>query len=88
MTYPPSPVNEPTFIVITSAGLLALLAAAVLTLLQPSEIVPSVTAVQTIDVSTTGTVVASAAGACEATDPARLVTAAGADGVSLAPAAD
>ena len=37
MTYPPSQVNQFTFIVITSAGVLTLLAAAVLGLLQPTE---------------------------------------------------
>jgi hypothetical protein len=55
MTYPPSPVNQFTFIVITSAGVLALLAAAVLGLLQPTE-AHSIAAVETVDVSTTGSV--------------------------------
>jgi hypothetical protein len=69
MTYPSSPVNEPTFIVITSAGLLALLAAAVLTLVQPTDASHSVTAAQAVDVSTTGTVVQTTR---EWTDPVRL----------------
>ena len=55
MTYPPSPVNQFTFIVITSAGVLALLAAAVLGLLQPTE-ARSIATVETVDVSTTGSV--------------------------------
>jgi hypothetical protein len=53
MTYPPSPENQFTFIVITSAGVLALLAAAVLGLLQPTK-AHSIAAVETVDVSTTG----------------------------------
>jgi hypothetical protein len=56
MTYPPSPVNQFTFVVITSAGVLTLLAAAVLALLQPTE-AHSIAAVGTADVSTTGSVV-------------------------------
>ena len=55
MTYPPSPVNQFTFIVITSAGALTLLAAAVLSLLQPTE-AHSIAGVETVDVSTTGSV--------------------------------
>ena len=55
MTYPPSQVNQFTFIVITSAGVLTLLAAAVLGLLQPTE-AHSIAAVETVDVSTTGSV--------------------------------
>ena len=57
MTYPPSPVNQPTFIAIASAGLLTLLAAAVLAVLQPTEVSPAIVAVESADVSTTGTVV-------------------------------
>ena len=70
MTYPPSPVNQPTFIVITSAGVLTLLAAAVLALLQPTEVSRSIVAVETVDVSTTGSVVQTS-GAREWTDPVR-----------------
>ena len=44
MTYPPLPVNQPTFIMITSAGVLTLLAAAVLALLQPTEVSRSIVA--------------------------------------------
>ena len=70
MTYPPSPVNQPTFVVITSAGVLTLLAAAVLAVLQPTEVSPSIAAVESAEVSTTGSVVPTR-GSREWTDPVR-----------------
>jgi len=61
MTYPPAPVNQFAYVVITSAGVLTLLAAAVLGLLQPTK-AQSIAAVETMDASTTGSVVPTGAG--------------------------
>ena len=68
MTYPPSPLNQFAYVVITSAGVLTLLAAAVLGLLQATE-AHSIAAVETVDVSTTGSVVPT--GATVWRDPVR-----------------
>ena len=70
MTYPPSPVSQPTFVAITCAGLLTLLAAAVLALVQPAEV--SQAALQGTDVSTTGSIVQTRR---EWTDPVRITDA-------------
>ena len=86
MTYPPFPVNQPTFVVITCIGLVALLAAALVGFLEPPEGSPSVLAVHAGDVNTTGSVVQSGGGAREWTDPVRPQTVA--HDVLLTPASD
>ena len=65
MTYAPLPVHQPTFIAVTAAGVLALVAAAVLAMLQPLEATLSTVAdAATIDVSVTGALSQSSASGC------------------------
>ena len=66
MTYAPLPVHQPTFIAVTGAGVVALVAAAVLAVVQPPEATRSTVAeAATIEVSVTGTLSQSSASGCE-----------------------
>ena len=66
MTYSPLPVHQPTFIAVTGAGVVALVAAACLAMLQPREATRSTVAeAPTIEVSVTGTLSQSSASGCE-----------------------
>ena len=66
MTYAPLPVHQPTFIAVTGAGGVALVAAAVLAVVQPLEATRSTVAeAATIDVSVTGSLSQRSAAGCE-----------------------
>ena len=65
MTYAPLPVHQPTFIAVTGAGVVALVAAAVLAVVQPLEATRSTAEAPTIEVSVTGTLSQSSASGCE-----------------------